>query len=218
MGAKAHFAPCLAPANRARSSMMVNANTHGRTIRIHVKGGTVRGIPRGTRIDGAVVVTFTANVDAALPFGVTEGTDGVQVDSDGAPEQLSVTAPLNPLIGVTCRLYAAGCPAGTVAVFEAPAATSIVKSVPVPVSEIICGLPLASSVIATLATRLPVAVGLNVTLIVQFAAAATLAPHVFVSEKSLLFAPVIVMLVMFSVSLPLFVSVTFCLALAVVTN
>jgi hypothetical protein len=106
----------------------------------------------------------------------------------------------------------------TVAAVEPPLAAPIEKSVPVPVNATVCGLPAASSVIVTLAARFPVAEGLKVTLIVQFVAAATLAPHVFVSEKSPLFAPVIVMLVMFSVALPLFASVTFCVALAVVTS
>jgi hypothetical protein len=93
-----------------------------------------------------------------------------------------------------------------------------VKSVPVPVKAAAWGLPAASSVIVTLAARFPVAVGLKFTLIVQFPAAATLAPHVFVSEKSPLFAPVTAMLEMFSVAVPLLVSVTFCAALAVVTS
>jgi hypothetical protein len=50
----------------------------------------------------------------------------------------------------------------------------------VPASETLCGLPLALSVMVTLAKRLPVAVGLKVTLMEQFAPAATLAPQVFV--------------------------------------
>ena len=51
---------------------------------------------------------------------------------------------------------------------------------PVPVSDTLCGLPEALSVMVTEALRLPLAVGSNVTLIVQFAPAATLAPHVLV--------------------------------------
>ena len=101
---------------------------------------------------------------------------------------------------------------------EPPLAAPIEKSVPIAVNAIVCALPAASSVIVTLAGRFPVAVGLKVTLIVQFAAAETLAPQVFVSEKSPLFAPAIAMPVMPNVELPLFVSVTFCRALAVVTN
>jgi hypothetical protein len=147
------------------STISVSANIRGITIRIHVNGGYLGGTPRGTRIDGFVVVTFTVNADATVPLGVTEAGAGVQVVSDGAPEQLSATVPLNPLTGATCRLYVAGCPGLTVAVFEPPVATSIVKSVPVPLKGTACGLPEALSVIVTLAVRFPVAVGLNVTLI-----------------------------------------------------
>jgi hypothetical protein len=48
--------------------------------------------------------------------------------------------------------------------------------------------------------RFPVAVGLNFTLIKQLAPDATLEPHVFVSLKSPRSAPVIAMLVMFTVA------------------
>ncbi len=51
---------------------------------------------------------------------------------------------------------------------------------PVPVRLTLCGLPAALSVIDTVPVRVPVAVGVNVTLIVQLAAAATDAPQVFV--------------------------------------
>jgi len=88
---------------------------------------------------------------------------------------------------------------------------------PVPVRLTLCGLPVALSVILTLAERAPVAVGLNVTLIVQFAFAARLAGQVLVSVKSLAFAPAIVMLVIVSAALPEFVSVTACGALDVPT-
>ena len=106
----------------------------------------------------------------------------------------------------------------TVAEVEPPAARSIEKSIPIPASPTLCGLPVASSVIVTLAARLPIAAGLKVMLIAQFAPAATLDPQVFVCEKSPLFAPVMVMLAMFRVAIPLFVSMMFCAALAVVTN
>jgi hypothetical protein len=106
----------------------------------------------------------------------------------------------------------------TVAVRDPPLAASIEKSVPVPVKVTVCGLPAASSVMVTLPARFPVAVGLNVTLIEQFAAAASVAPQGFVSEKSPLLAPPTAMLVMFSVAVPVFVSVTFCGAPAVLTS
>lgn len=89
---------------------------------------------------------------------------------------------------------------------------------PVPESEILCGLPDASSVIDTAPFRVLVAVGSKVTLIVQFAPAATLEPQVLVCAKSPLFAPVMAMLVMFSVALPLLVRLTTCAVLLMPTN
>lgn len=57
----------------------------------------------------------------------------------------------------------------------APVAAPSTKSVPVPVSETVCGVPEALSVIVTEAMRLPVADGVNVTLIEQFALTASVA-------------------------------------------
>ena len=79
---------------------------------------------------------------------------------------------------------------------------------PVPERLTVCGLPLALSVMLTEAVRLPLAEGLNVTLIVQLLPAATELPHVLVWAKSLALTPVSARLVMFSVVPPLFVSVT----------
>ena len=69
------------------------------------------------------------------------------------------------------------------------------------------------SAIVSVPVLAPVAVGLKVTLIAQFAPAATEVPQVLVWAKSPLFDPVMVMLVMFSVPLPVFESVTFCAVL-----
>ena len=77
------------------------------------------------------------------------------------------------------------------------------KSDPVPVSGTVRGLPLALSVIVMVPVRTPVAVGVNVTLIVQVIPAGTDAPHVFVSAKS----PEPVIETIFSTRLPLFLSV-----------
>ena len=77
------------------------------------------------------------------------------------------------------------------------------KSDPVPVSGTVRGLPFALSVIVMVPVRAPVAVGVNVTLIVQVIPAGSDAPHVFVSAKS----PELVMEVIFSTRLPLFFSV-----------
>jgi len=54
-------------------------------------------------------------------------------------------------------------------------------AVAVPESETVCGLPPALSAMETEAVRVPVAVGLKVTLIVQFALAAKVAPQVVIS-------------------------------------
>ena len=61
--------------------------------------------------------------------------------------------------------------------------------------------------IETLAVRDPVAKGLNVTVIKQVPPARTLLRQVLVSAKSLLFVPVMEMLVKFAATLPLLLSV-----------
>ncbi len=67
------------------------------------------------------------------------------------------------------------------------------------------------SVTATVPERVPVAVGLKVTEMVQLAPAATLEPQLFVCAKS----PVMEMPVMLKAALPLLVRVTVCAALVV---
>ena len=57
------------------------------------------------------------------------------------------------------------------------------------------------------AVRVPEPVGLNVTLIVHKPDTATLEPHLFVCEKSPVFAPVMVMLVMLTATPEGFASV-----------
>ena len=88
----------------------------------------------------------------------------------------------------------------------------VVGAVPVPVRLTVCGLPEALSVMLKVPVRVPDAVGVNVTLIVQLAPAATEPPHVSVSAKSALAAilPVIV-----RAALPVLDSVTVCAALVV---
>ena len=66
-----------------------------------------------------------------------------------------------------------------------------------------CGLPVALSVTVTAAVRVPDAVGLNVTLIVQLAPALTELPQVLLWAKSPAFVPVTATLVMLSAALPL---------------
>jgi len=57
---------------------------------------------------------------------------------------------------------------------------TVTGTTPVPVSGTVWGLLLALSVIVRVPVRLPVVVGEKVTLIVQFAPAASDTPHVFV--------------------------------------
>jgi hypothetical protein len=91
------------------------------------------------------------------------------------------------------------------------------NAVPVPVRETVWGLPAALLVIERDALRVAATVGVKVTLMVQLAPAATLAPQVLVCAKSPGLAPVIVMPLMDSVELPVFDRVTFWAALVVFT-
>jgi hypothetical protein len=90
-------------------------------------------------------------------------------------------------------------------------------AVPVPVRLTVCGLPAALSEMLTAAVRVPAAVGVNVTLIVQLPLAATELPQVFVSAKSPALVPVMLMLVMLKLALPVLLRVTFCAALVTPT-
>ena len=81
---------------------------------------------------------------------------------------------------------------------------------PVPVRATVCGLPVALSVTVIVPAWLPVAVGVNVTLIVQLPPAATEAPQVLVSAYCALAA----MLVTLNAAAPPLVSVMLCAALA----
>jgi hypothetical protein len=91
-------------------------------------------------------------------------------------------------------------------------------AVPVPLRPTLSGLSAASSVMVTLAVRLPVADGLKVTLIEQVPLTASvlgLTGQVFVWPKSPLLVPVTAMLLIVSGPVPLLVSVTVWAALVV---
>jgi len=88
-------------------------------------------------------------------------------------------------------------------------------AVPVPDKDAVCGLPpRASSAIESMPERLPDAVGVNVTLILQMALGARAVPHVLLCAKS----PLTEIELMLSVALPEFMSVIVWTALAVPTN
>jgi hypothetical protein len=80
----------------------------------------------------------------------------------------------------------------------------IVTEDPVPVRAMDCGEPATLSAMETVPVRFPVAVGENVTEIVQLLAGATLVPQVFVCVQS----PEAAIEVMLSAAWPELVSVT----------
>jgi hypothetical protein len=86
--------------------------------------------------------------------------------------------------------------------------------VPVPVSETVCGLPVASSVIFSEPLLVPAAVGVNFTNIGQLLEAASELPQELVCEK----LPEVAMLEMLSAALPVLRSVTNCEPLVVFTR
>ena len=88
---------------------------------------------------------------------------------------------------------------------------------PVPVNLTICGLPPPLSAMESVALRLPIAVGLNFSVIEQLLAAATDEPQLLVSLKSPGLVPPKVMLVTLRAVVPTLVRVTVCAALVTPT-
>src|SRR5436190_7746058 len=84
----------------------------------------------------------------------------------------------------------------------------IEKPVPVPDSPIVCGAPGALSATEMLASRVPVATGVKVDLIVHVPPGASDAPQVLTCAKSPAFAPEMTMLPIVNVAAPVFVKVT----------
>src|SRR5260370_30482777 len=105
-----------------------------------------RKLMRGTRSEGAMVVTVTVKGDAE-PLGMIGVDETVQVDKLGAPVQASATGLEKPLSGDTCRLKVAGEPAVTVAEVEPPGAAARAKSVAVLVTVMVLWLLAAVAVL-----------------------------------------------------------------------
>src|SRR6266851_5517223 len=95
---------------------------------------------------------------------------------------------------------------------EAKSEKSLVAVEPIPVRLTDCGLPEVLSAMLKVPVRVPDAVGVNVTPMVQLAPAATELPQVFASAKSPLAA---ILLVIVRAALPVLDSVTVCAALVV---
>jgi hypothetical protein len=119
-----------------------------------------------------VTLTFVGELAAVAGFGET-----VQFASEGAPVHVKLTVPDNPPSPTKLKEYVADWPGAAVADVEEPDDAASVKSWPVPLSAMACGLPGALSEMLMLPVGVPPAVGLKVTLIVQFAPALTLVPQ-----------------------------------------
>jgi len=156
------------------------------------------------------VVTVIVVVVGADPLGDTELGEIMHAAPCGAPVQVRFTAWLNPPDGVTVRLNFAGWPAVTVPVIAvAVSEKSTLPFAPVPVRVTLCGLPEALSVTLKVPVRVPEAVGVNVTLMLQFPPPANELPQLLVWPKS----PLAAIPVMVSAVLPVLERVTVCAAL-----
>jgi len=129
---------------------------------------------------GAVEVTTNSNWPGvvALTCTVTGEVAGdvltEHAPSGGAPEHASATAPENPADDWTSRLNVCVWPAGSGSLMPWPGAVLGQKSIAVPASAMLCGLPGALSVSESVALRAPplapqgdACCGLNCTEIVQ---------------------------------------------------
>lgn len=141
------------------------------------------------------------------------------VEFAGAPVHVSVTVPVNPFTGLISRLNVAVCPALNVADVELPGAALILRSLVVPIKGADCGLPAALSLTVRFPFRVPVALGVNETSILQLEPAASIPPvigHVVtLIAKSLLSAPLIAIPEIVRVALPGLLSTIVCPALVV---
>ena len=150
----------LAPFVAGSKTNPIKANAHNQ------RSGTSR-TGRSAALDPDVVVTVTLKGVVAVAVIVSvAGT--VQVEPAGAPAQERETVPLIPMPPMVSA-YVAVAPAATVAELEPPDAIPRPRpgAAPIPVSDTVCGLLGALSVIVRVPVRVPVAVGVNVTSTVQ---------------------------------------------------
>jgi hypothetical protein len=171
-------------------------------------------------IDGAlraVVLIVPIEVTPA-DVGVTELGLNEQLEPAGAPVQVSATADVKPFNPFTVAVVFAAVPAAMLTlVGNAVTVKSGLVDVPVPVSVAVCGLLASLSATLNVAVMSPAAFGVNVTLIVQLAPAASVAPHALVCAKEDADAPARLTTMFFTVAVLLFFSVTVCAALVVLS-
>jgi hypothetical protein len=129
-----------------------------------------------------------------------------------------IATPLMATAAVVVLLKVADCdallePTAVLANVTLDGLTVIVPDVPVPspLNATVCGLLLAASVNASVAVRVPVAVGLNTTVAPQLEEAPTLVPHVLlVMEKSPELVPVIATLLIATAAVVVLLKVAVC--------
>jgi hypothetical protein len=164
-----------------------------------------------------VVLTSTQTAPAPVP---TEKFAGALVEQ----AVLAATVVFPGVVTLEKVTVVGGAPGlgGTLAVTFVPAG---VLAIPVPVRPIVCVLPatpLLLSVIVTKPVRVPTAVGVKATSIVQVSPGSSGPPEPVTREQEVAVesrakSPLAVMLVMVSEVVPLLVKVTLCLALVVLT-
>jgi hypothetical protein len=179
-------------------------------------------VPVRVEVSGLLTaLSITCNVPVVTPVCVGVKTTlivhldlAAKLDEQVVAETLNspVVEALMPVSATACRLLSVNVFATLVAptaVFANVAAIGVSLSCtpPTPESDTVCGLLPALSVIVKVPVRVPSAVGVKVTSILQFCFAASVAPQGFVlvpCAKS----PEVAMLEMLSVEVPVFVSVT----------
>src|SRR2546427_1466017 len=179
MARPTHARGCFAKAKAARLAIPNTPSSQGKATG---KGGGF-GLDPGGTIDRTAVPTVTRLVTGLVPSGVTEPGETEQLDCAGKPLQIKSTVPVNPPEGMTVSVKLTESPATTVT--EGGEAASV-NVLPVPPTRFtVWGLPGALSAIVIPPFRLPAAVGVNVTLMVQLVAVAREAPvQLSVSAKS----------------------------------
>lgn len=134
----------------------------------------------------------------------------------GNPATASVTALGKvPFVAETVIVNCAAAPGFTVCVFGEEVIEKLGAAIPVPLNATVCGEVLALSATERDAVKLAAETGVKVTDIEQLVPGASVAPQVLVWPKSLGFAPVMEMPVIFSTEPPAFESEIFCAALVV---
>src|SRR5205807_476672 len=175
-------------ANRSTAAAIPSRTRNGRIFGTSANSSSTRnsGIHRqaggagtGKRVGGitnALVVMDTCACWGVAPsVAATEAGDTVQVEPMSAPAHARPTGDLNPPIGVMVTVNVRVFRAFTFSVAAGPVSPKSGAAVPCPLSVMICGLPPALSVTDSVPVRAPEAVGVKVTLMVQFAPAAKVA-------------------------------------------